>query len=125
MSPSDPSLTAPTTQTHQLPPPGLASLSPRKGDSLGQGGGSQLLGGGGREAASSLRQRVSAYLQDLVHDFLHDLTLGLCITAVQKGEEISGMSVIAEGRTHTHRAARSHAQGQNKGALCDSAVWGG
>lgn len=58
-------------------------------------------------AAPSLRGQVPPHLQDLVHDFLHDLTLGLCVTTEQKGEEISGTRRRAEGGTHTRNACTS------------------
>ena len=62
------------------------------------------------------------HLQDLVHDFLHDLTLGLCVATEQKGEEVSGTQRRAERRTHTQHT-RVH-RDKTK-ALCGEPGCGG
>lgn len=106
---------------------------PTRGDPCGRREGkSQMLGWGvllwAGWAASSLAGGGwggvgSPHLQNLVHDFLHDLTLGLGVTAVRDGEEIAGTYMTAEGRTHTQQSTLTHRQ--NKGGLCESRLgWG-
>lgn len=127
-SPPDPSLTAPPPRAtaliccylqdqqalaHQRGPvweTGRKESDARVGSSTLGGLGCFLPGRGGGVG--------SPHLQNLVHDFLHDLTLGLGVTAVRDGEEIAGTYMTAEGRTHTQQSTLTHRQ--NKGGLCES-----
>lgn len=57
----------------------------------------------------------SPHLQDLVHNLLHDLALGLCVTETQKREEPSGPQVAAEAG-QSRAGVHEHGPGGWRGA---------
>lgn len=57
----------------------------------------------------------SPHLQDLVHNLLHDLALGLCVTETQKREEPSGPQVAAEAG-QSRASVHEHGPGGWRGA---------